>query len=400
MKIFKQGYSVKMVTAILLLPFLSQSQTLAGDMNSLHSVLDQLYDEMMPLCSNLIGVGQGIAGFGAVWYIASRVWRHIANAEPVDFYPLFRPFVIGFCIMIFPSVLALINGIMKPTVTATAAMVENSNSAIEVLLKEKEKAIKENNAWQMYVGETGSGNQEKWYRYTHGNADPDDQGMLEGIGSDVKFAMEKASFNFKNSVKEWMSEVLRVLFEAAALCIDTLRTFQLVVLSILGPLVFGIAVFDGFQHTLTVWLARYINIYLWLPVANIFGSIIGKIQEKMLRLDITQVNEYGDTFFSQTDIGYLIFMIIGIIGYFTVPSVANYIVHAAGGGALGQKVTNLFGGSVGSAVNNVSQGASMVMDAMGNKSGQMAQSMASSSSNSPYLKENSSYREDKLKGNS
>src|SRR5690606_37530241 len=105
---------------------------------------------------------------------------------------------------------------------------------------------------------------------------------------------------------------------------------------------FGIAVFDGFQHTLTVRLARYINVFLWLPVANIFGSIIGKIQEQMVKLDVSQIEEASNTFFSSTDIGYLIFLIIGIVGYFTVPSVANYIVHAAGGGALPQKTTSMF----------------------------------------------------------
>jgi conjugative transposon TraJ protein len=115
----------------------------------------------------------------------------------------------------------------------------------------------------------------------------------------------------------------------------------LIVLAILGPLVFGIAVFDGFQHTLTVWIARYINIFLWLPVANIFGGIIGKIQENMLKIDIAQVKDYGDTFFSSTDAAYLIFMVIGIVGYFTVPSVANYIVHAGGNGAMLQKVTSI-----------------------------------------------------------
>nr|WP_242670897.1 conjugative transposon protein TraJ [Flavobacterium sp. IB48] len=368
-------------------------------MQSLHSVLDQLYDEMMPLCSNLIAVGQGIAGFGAIWYIASRVWRHIANADPIDFYPLFRPFVIGFCIMIFPSVLSLINGVMKPTVTATAAMVSGSNNAVAVLLKEKEKAIKETDPWKMYVGATGTGDRDKWYKYTH-DEDPSDESMLAGIGNDVKFAMEKASYNFRNSIKEWMSEVLRVLFEAAALCIDTLRTFQLVVLSILGPLVFGIAVFDGFQHTLTVWLARYINIYLWLPVANIFGSIIGKIQELMLKLDLSQVQSTGDTFFSRTDMAYLIFMIIGIIGYFTVPSVANYIVHAAGGGALGQKVTSLFGSSSSTMVTRTTQGAGMVLDAMGDADTRMTRSMSSSAGSSPYFVEKGNYMSDKLKGNS
>jgi len=399
MNVLRTFKNLFLIIGIWCIPCAVKAQGLGDDMQSLHSVLDQLYDEMMPLCSNLIAVGQGIAGFGTIWYIASRVWRHIANAEPIDFYPLFRPFVIGFCIMIFPSVLSLINGVMKPTVTATATMVSGSNNAVAVLLKEKEKAIKETDSWKMYVGATGTGDRDKWYKYTH-DEDPSDESMLAGIGNDVKFAMEKASYNFRNSVKEWMSEVLRVLFEAAALCIDTLRTFQLVVLSILGPLVFGIAVFDGFQHTLTVWLARYINIYLWLPVANIFGSIIGKIQELMLKLDLSQVQSTGDTFFSRTDMAYLIFMIIGIIGYFTVPSVANYIVHAAGGGALGQKVTSLFGSSSSTMVTRTTQGAGMVLDAMGDADTRMTRSMSSSAGSSPYFVEKGNYMSDKLKGNS
>jgi len=396
----KINKKIILVLLAMILPFTIQAQGIADDMNGLHSVLEQLYDEMMPLCSNLIGIGQGLAGFAAMWYIASRVWRHIASAEPIDFYPLFRPFVIGFCIMIFPSVLYMINGVMKPTVTATAAMVEGSNKAIERLLKEKEEALKETDPWKMYVGSTGSGDQDKWYRYTHDDADPSGQGMLDGIGNDIKFAMSKASYNFRNSVKEWMSEILRVLFEASSLCIDTLRTFQLVVLSILGPIVFGISVFDGFQHTLTVWLARYINIYLWLPVANIFGSIIGKIQENMLKIDIAQAGEYGDTFFSRTDVAYLVFMIIGIIGYFTVPSVANYIVHAGGGGALGQKVTSMFSNSTTSVVNTTSQGTTMVADAMGNAAGRMYQSMSDSGNSAPYFKDKDNYMADKLKGKS
>ena len=112
----------------------AQSGGFAGEIKSLQQVLEQLYTDMLPLCSKLIGVGRGIAGFAATWYIASRVWRHIANAEPIDFYPLFRPFVLGFAVIIFPSVIAMINGVMQPTVTGTAAMVEDSDKAIEVLL--------------------------------------------------------------------------------------------------------------------------------------------------------------------------------------------------------------------------------------------------------------------------
>jgi len=341
----------------------------ADEIKSLHVVLEQLYDEMLPLCSQLIGVGRGIAGFAAMWYISTRVWRHISNAEPIDFYPLFRPFVIGFAVLIFPSVIGMINGVMKPTVTGTASIVEGSNKAIAELLRQKEEAIKKSDVWLMYVGESGSGDRDKWYRYTHPNEEPDDEGMFASIGNDIKFAMAKASYNFRNSVKQWMSEVLRVLFEAAALAINTIRTFYLIVLAILGPLVFGMAVFDGFQHTLTVWLSRYLNIFLWLPVANIFGAIIGKIQENMLKIDISQVQDHGDTFFSSTDTAYLVFMIIGIVGYFTVPSVANYIVNAGGGNTLLYKVSSMTSSATRSSVHAASSASSSLMGMFGGSNG-------------------------------
>lgn len=368
----------------ILLPSLSFAQGgLAGEMKGLHSVMDQLYDEMMPLCSQLIGVGRGIAGFAATWYIAYRVWGHISRAEPIDFYPLFRPFVIGFAVIIFPTVIAMVNGVMKPTVTATDAMVENSDNAIATLLKQKEEAIKKTELWQIYVGTNGDGDRDRWYRYTHPG---ESEGWLESIGNDVRFAMAKAAYNFKNTIKEWMSEVLQVLFQAASLCIDTIRTFYLIILAILGPLVFGIAVFDGFQHTLTVWLARYINVFLWLPVANIFGAVIGKIQEKMIALDIQQIGQTGDTFFSPADTAYLIFMIIGIIGYFTVPSVANYIVHAGGGNTLLYKVTSVFSSSTSSATQMAGSSAtSMIRDVYGDAAGAVRNGMSSQGSSSGYF---------------
>jgi conjugative transposon TraJ protein len=233
----------------------------------------------------------------------------------------------------------------------------------------------------MYVGEGGRGDRDKWYKYHYGDKK---EGWLKSIGNNIRFAFDKFGYNLRNQIKQWMSEVLKVLFEAAALCIDTVRTFYLIVLAILGPLVFGIAVFDGFQHTLTVWIARYLNIFLWLPVANIFGGIMGKIQENMLKEDLQQIASNGDTFFSTTDTAYLIFMVIGIIGYFTVPSVANYIVNAGGGNALLQKVTNITSMSSRSAV---SSSVSMTSDALGSAYNKVSNSMSSSGTSDGYFKD-------------
>ena len=251
----------------------------------------------------------------------------------------------------------------------------------------------------MYVGPDGNGDRDKWYQYTH----PDDptganEGMLASVGNDIQFAMAKMSYDFRNAIKEWMSEILQVLYEAAALCINTIRTFYLIVLAILGPLVFGLSVFDGLHHTITVWIARYINIFLWLPVANIFGSIIGKIQQNMIQLDINQIQANGDTYFSSTDTGYLIFLIIGIVGYFTIPSVANYIVNAGGGNTLLYKVSNMFSSSARTVVSTANSGVAMTTNMMSSGASIITDSFSKQGSNSD--KSPDDYMANRLKGNS
>lgn len=77
-------------------------------------------------------------------------------------------------------------------------------------------------------------------------------------------------------------------------------------------------------------------------------------------------------------------MIIGIIGYFTVPSVANYIIHAGGNNALLQKVTNIMSTSV---RNTASGSVSMTKDAMGAAYNRIANSMADSSASGGYFKD-------------
>lgn len=323
-----------------LIPLLSNAQSISNG-SGMQLILDQLYGDMMPLCSKLIGAARLIGGLGALCYIAMRVWKNIAAAEPVDVYGLLRPFVIGFCILIFPSVIALFNGILQPIVTATANMVKDSNNVMEKYL-----ALHDTSTW--------------------------------GLGG----------LNPANWIREGLKQVLEFVFQAAAFIINVIRTFYLIVLAIIGPIVFALSIFDGFQHLLTVWLARYINVYLWLPVANIFGAIIAKIQENMITGATPGVNIPGQVF-STTDWAYIAFLLIGIIGYFTVPSVANYIVNAGGGSALLHKVTSVTFGAGKKAVSAAATG--MSADALGGAANKMSNSMSDAGASGGYFK-------DKLKG--
>lgn len=188
----------------------------------------------------------------------------------------------------------------------------------------------------MYVGPDGKGDEDKWEQYS-GEAST---GAFSGLSNAVAFNISRIIYNFRNSVKVVLSEILELVYEAAALCINTLRTFDLVLLGILGPLVIGLSVYDGFKNLLTSWLARYINVFLWLPVANIFGSLCGQIQIAMLKMDLQNAAS-GQTSFNQTDAAYMIFLIIASVGYFCIPSITNHIINVfpSGGGAHLAKVT-------------------------------------------------------------
>ena len=110
------------------------------EFDNLHQILRSLYEQMMPLCEDMAGVAKGIAGLGALFYVAYRVWQSLARAEPIDVFPMLRPFAIGLCIMFFPTVvLGTINSILSPVVQGTAKMLEAETLDMNTYRQQKDK---------------------------------------------------------------------------------------------------------------------------------------------------------------------------------------------------------------------------------------------------------------------
>ena len=307
------------------------------DFENLHQILRSLYDEMMPLCEDMTGVAKGIAGLGALFYVAYRVWQSLARAEPIDVFPMLRPFAIGLCIMFFPTVvLGTLSGVLSPIVQGTAQMLEAETLDMNEYREQKDKleyeAMKRNPETAYLVS-----NEEFDKQLEELGWSPEDLVTMTGM------YIERSMYQMKKGVRDFFRELLELLFQAAALVIDTLRTFFLVVLSILGPIAFAISVWDGFQSTLTQWICRYVQVYLWLPVSDMFSTILAKIQVLMLLSDIERMQADPNFSLDSSDGVYIVFMIIGIIGYFTIPTVSGWIIQAGGMGNYGRNVNQTAG---------------------------------------------------------
>lgn len=296
------------------------------DFDNLHQVLRNLYQEMMPLCGDMIGVAKGIAGLGALFYVAYRVWKALANAEPIDVFPLLRPFAIGLCVMFFPTVvLGTINAVMSPVVQGTHAILEGQTLDLQAYQQQKddleaEARRREGKAWLV---------DDEVYEQRLA-----DMGITD-LGEIISMWAERTWYDIKAGFRQLVRDFFELLFNAAGLTIDTLRTFFLVVLSILGPLSFALSIYDGFHSTLASWISRYISVYLWLPIADLFSAVLAKIQTLMLQADVLALQDPNYIPDSGSGV-YIIFLIIGIIGYFTIPTVAEWVIQSGGaGGAMG-----------------------------------------------------------------
>lgn len=309
---------------------------------------------MMPLCEDMLDIGKGLAGLGALFYVASRVWQSLARAEPIDVYPLLRPFAIGICILLFPTlVLGTLNEGLGLIVQGTHTMVEEQTLDMERYRAQKDELEREA---MMRSPETAFlVSDEEFDRQL------DELGWTPGdMATRLGMYVEVGMYNMEKKIRDAFRSLLELLFAAASLLIDTVRTFFLVVLSILGPLAFAFSVWDGFQSTLTQWFARYISVYLWLPVSDLFSCMLAKIQVLMLQSDIAELQSNPEYSIDNSNSVYIVFMLIGIIGYFTVPTVANWIVQAGGAGNYSRNINRsavkgggLAAGSAGSLLGNV-----------------------------------------------
>ena len=317
--------------------------------DSILSEFQRTYEDVLQSVGHLVVLGQIVGGLGALVSISVMVWVSMVRSEPLDFFRLLRPFLLGILIMGFPQMVRALNALLDVPVRITASVsdaraeeltrLENSVSTLRdtidaIRIRQVEEAVEES------LG----------------------QGVMADAIKPIARAVSKVGMMFSgggllHGVKWLLGKLLYLVNHAAILLINGLRVFHLSLLVLLGPLIFGIAIWHGLNGGALLWLQRYIQIYMWLPVCHLVKFFLDSIFIIMLRHDVSELErtigflrggvKYADLdSFGWNGGTQLMMYVLGILCWLSVPSIAALVVEAGGGmsgvqGAMGRGAGNV-----------------------------------------------------------
>ena len=288
---------------------------------SIEAAIATAYTEVQQGMGNLGAVASSIAAIAATLYIGMRVLGHLARAESVDVFPLLRPFAIGFLVLNFTIVTDFLNALIKPIEVVTQNMIDVQTTRIQQLeqmrldkmqekLNQLDKKLEETSVWS-------------------------------STGQYMALVTEKFKIYLDEGFQAFLKNLFYALYLAARLVILTTRAFFLIVLTVIGPLSFALAIFNGFQDSHLMWIARYVQISLWFPLANILGTIVTYLQGKVITLQYLELTNNVPEEAQSGELIYVVFMIIATLAYFTIPTIASYIISSSGVAGALQRMTSL-----------------------------------------------------------
>ncbi|WP_163713480.1 hypothetical protein [Mangrovibacterium lignilyticum] len=265
----------------------------------------------------LVNMARAIGGIAAFFYISKRIYEQLIADNPISILPLLRPFALVLVISFWGPFVQLLMVPTKGLTKLSEAIYADKKHIVAERLEEKQEAI-------LYADLPAfQENQEK-------EATLWDKGinMLLTTYNVISGRALQHQINFY--VMDVIRQLLEALFEGLIYLIAFLRTVFCVLLVVFGPLVFAISIFDGFQDNYLGWIARFINVNLYLPIALIILSLVQEVLIFVLEAEITQIKSTLIYMPSLYYVSSLVVPLCGIAGLMMVPKIASWIVNASG----------------------------------------------------------------------
>ncbi|MGV8092073.1 MAG: hypothetical protein AB2L24_09450 [Mangrovibacterium sp.] len=265
----------------------------------------------------LVNMARAIGGIVAFLYISKRIYEQLIVDNPISLLPLLRPFALALVISFWGPFVQLLMVPTKGLTKLSEAIYADKKHIVAQRLEEKQDAIfyadlpafQENEEKEATLWDKGINMLLTTYNIASGRA------LLHQI-------------NFY--LMDGMCRLMETLFEAVVYLIAFLRTVFCVLLVIFGPLVFAVSIFDGFQDNYLGWIARFVNVNLYLPIALIILALVQEVLIYVLEAEIASIKSSLIYMPSMYYVSNLIVPLCGIVGLAMVPKIASWIISASG----------------------------------------------------------------------
>uniref|UniRef100_UPI003216FDD8 hypothetical protein n=1 Tax=uncultured Draconibacterium sp. TaxID=1573823 RepID=UPI003216FDD8 len=285
--------------------------------NDFFAFTDTLVDSGVNHARVLVDMARAIGGIAAFFYISKRIYEQLIADNPVSILPLLRPFALVLVITFWGPFVNLLLAPTKGLTQLSEAVYADKKHIVKERLEDKQQAILSTDLPLFYE------NEEK-------EADLWDKGVNLILTTYNIFSGRAIQNQINFYMMDATRQLLESFFEVLVYLIAFLRTVFCVLLVIFGPLVFALSIFDGFQDNYLQWIARFINVNLYLPIALLILSIVQEILIYVLEMEIAQINAmliYEPKLFFVSN---LIVPVCGIIGMAMVPKISSWIISASG----------------------------------------------------------------------
>ncbi len=272
-----------------------------------------------------------LSGIFALAYLGNIFLNSWARGKELYIIDLMKPFVVLFFIMNFSLVTETLNGLIyEPLCKGTALMVNLNQKDIDNVLA------------SLCAHENTSSQNES----------------ISILGADL----ETIKMEGRRFVYDIMLTCAQLFCIIAKICMYAYSHLLRVVLTLLGPVAFAFSLLPYFSGNIKSWLTKYISTMLYVPICNLIMYISQTflIIHGNMQLELTE-DKRG--VLSIEGLTLVVILVISALAYFSVPTIAGYIVSgaestggrgiaaAAGNGAmlLGKGSGKAFAGALGMA---------------------------------------------------
>lgn len=268
---------------------------------------------------------RAIGMIGATLYIFSRIWGPLAMGEPINFFPLMRPFILLVAIIGSASICNSMDLIYKDVthLTSIDQQMSIARKKIDVAIIEREKRY-------ILLKQIDEENQTK--KYLDAFQNPDGSVSTTAVfhpgATLMGVFISNMTEDFADSLQEGLVKTMVLVFDGLGIVgyfvVTLFAMFLISILKFVAPLAFAFAIFDGFTNNASEWFAKYINALLMLLLCKAYTIFTYYLQLPFIKNSLEW--ETGQTAL------YLVVIVLCVVGYFFVPTMANMALSVGGVG--------------------------------------------------------------------